>query len=63
MTIYGGTINGGRIDSYNDHRITMAFAIAALCASGEVQIDGHESINKSYPGFFKDYTHAGGKIS
>ena len=63
MTIYGGTIKGGRVDSYNDHRITMAFAIAALCASGEVQIDGHESINKSYPGFFKDYTHAGGKIS
>ena len=56
-------MTGGRVDSFNDHRITMAFAMAALVAEGEIEIDGHESINKSYPGFFGDYEQAGGKIS
>lgn len=63
MTIYGGAFAGGSVDSYNDHRITMAFAMAALCASGSVLISGEDSINKSYPKFFEDYTLAGGKIS
>lgn len=62
MAICGGSIKGGRVDSFNDHRITMAFAVAALQADGEVIISGEESINKSYPKFFEDYEKAGGKI-
>ena len=63
MTIEGGAFSGGCVDSYNDHRIPMAFAMAALCASGAVDISGENSINKSYPKFFEDYVLAGGKIS
>lgn len=62
MTICGGSIKGGSVDSFNDHRITMAFAVAALQADGEVIISGEESINKSYPKFFEDYEKAGGNI-
>lgn len=48
----------GRVDSYNDHRIAMSAAIAALaCSDGDskVIIDGAEAVNKSYPHFFEDY--------
>lgn len=47
------------IDSYNDHRIVMAAAIAALLAKGPVTILGAEAVNKSYPDFFKDLISLG----
>jgi 3-phosphoshikimate 1-carboxyvinyltransferase len=40
------------IDSRSDHRIAMAFAVAALIAEGETQIDGSESVAISFPEFF-----------
>jgi len=42
------------IDSYHDHRIVMAAAIAALQTDGEVVITNAQAVNKSYPGFFDD---------
>ena len=55
MTIYGGRVlNGAAIDSYGDHRIAMAFAIAGLFADGETIIRDAECIAVSYPGFEKD---------
>ena len=39
------------IDSFGDHRIAMAFAIAGLFASGETVIRNTECVNTSYPGF------------
>ena len=55
MTIYGGRLlNGAAIDSYGDHRIAMAFAIAGLFADGETIIRDAECIAVSYPGFEKD---------
>lgn len=53
MEIAGGKINGGEVDSHNDHRIAMACAIAALNAGGEVKIRNPECVSKSYPGFFE----------
>lgn len=58
-----GKLHGGVIDSYGDHRIVMAAAIAALCCDGEIIIKGAEAVEKSYPGFFKDYTDLGGKMN
>jgi len=40
------------LDSYNDHRIAMALSIAALKATGESYISGHECIGISYPDFY-----------
>lgn len=47
------------IDAYNDHRIVMAAAIAALKAGGPVTIEGAEAVNKSYPAFFDDLLSLG----
>jgi 3-phosphoshikimate 1-carboxyvinyltransferase len=45
-------LNGATIDSHGDHRIAMAFSVAALRATGETVIDGSECVAISYPGFF-----------
>lgn len=52
MKIFGGEINGGKIDSHGDHRIAMACAIAALNAKNKVKIKNPECVSKSYPEFF-----------
>lgn len=55
MDIPGGqTLRGGIIDSGLDHRIAMAFSIAALRAEGETEIHGAEAAAVSFPEFF-DY--------
>ncbi|WAC18521.1 3-phosphoshikimate 1-carboxyvinyltransferase [Luteolibacter sp. SL250] len=52
MEIEGGApLHGATIDSFGDHRIAMAFAIAGLFASGETVIRNVECVNTSYPGF------------
>ena len=53
MDIPGGqTLRGGVIDSGMDHRIAMAFSIAALRAEGETEIRGAETASISFPEFF-----------
>ena len=48
----GQELHGAEIDSFGDHRIAMAFAVAALKAKGETLIRGAESAAISYPAFF-----------
>jgi 3-phosphoshikimate 1-carboxyvinyltransferase len=45
-------LHGAKIDSGGDHRIAMAFAVAALKASSETHISGEESVAISFPQFF-----------
>ena len=55
MIIHGGKpLHGAVLDSHNDHRIAMSFAIAALAAAGNTQIRDAECVNISYPGFYRD---------
>ncbi len=54
---------GGRVPSHNDHRIAMTAAIAAAVSDGDIEIDGFEAINKSYPDFARDLASVGGKIT
>ena len=55
LRILGGRpLHGAVIDSHDDHRIAMTFAIAALCSQGETKIQGRECVNISYPAFYKD---------
>jgi 3-phosphoshikimate 1-carboxyvinyltransferase len=51
MIIQGGTIGSGTVNSHDDHRIAMAFAMAALRAEGDIQIDDCDNVNTSFPGF------------
>jgi 3-phosphoshikimate 1-carboxyvinyltransferase len=48
----GQKLHGATIDSGSDHRIAMAFSIAALRAEGETLIQGAESVAISFPEFF-----------
>jgi len=48
----GQTLHGASIDSGNDHRIAMAFSIAALRAEGDTEIQGAEAAAISFPEFF-----------
>lgn len=53
LSVSGPTqLRGARIDSHGDHRIAMAFSIAALIADGETEIDGSECVGISFPEFF-----------
>jgi 3-phosphoshikimate 1-carboxyvinyltransferase len=49
----GQTLRGAELDSFDDHRIAMAFAVAALRAEGETLIRGSECAAISYPAFFE----------
>lgn len=54
LTVPGGQdLHGAEIDSEHDHRIAMAFAIAALRAKSESVIHGAEAAQISFPEFFK----------
>src|SRR6266403_806507 len=47
----GAPLIAGRLKSYGDHRIAMAFAVAGMFADGETIIDDTDCIATSYPGF------------
>lgn len=51
ISIAGGKPRGAVIETYNDHRIAMSFAILGLAASG-MRIAGEDCVGKSFPGFW-----------
>lgn len=55
--------SGGTVDSYKDHRLVMAAAVAATCASDMVWIKDPVAVEKSYPSFFEDYVNLGGTVN
>jgi 3-phosphoshikimate 1-carboxyvinyltransferase len=48
----GQKLHGASLESFGDHRIAMAFAVAALAAEGETEIKGADAAVISYPEFF-----------
>lgn len=55
FTIHPGRrLSGGSVDAHGDHRLAMAFAVAALGATGPTEIAGDEVVAVSYPSFFAD---------
>ncbi|MDR0914826.1 MAG: 3-phosphoshikimate 1-carboxyvinyltransferase [Oscillospiraceae bacterium] len=52
----------GKAEGKNDHRIVMATAIAALLCDGKTTVTDSESIEKSYPTFWDEYTRLGGRL-
>lgn len=53
-------LRGGVVNSFQDHRIAMAAAVAACSCMQEVIIQEAEAVQKSYPDFFIDYQMLGG---
>lgn len=62
LTVTGGGLRGGcEVSGYNDHRIVMSMAVAALICEEPVVIRGAEAVSKSYPDFFDEYRRLGGR--
>jgi 3-phosphoshikimate 1-carboxyvinyltransferase len=59
IVIQGGSFGGGTVESHGDHRIAMAFAIAALRASDEIVIRDCRNVATSFPGFVDLANRAG----
>jgi len=57
FTIYPKKIyTGGQINTFNDHRIAMSFAVVGTAIPGII-IDNPECVSKSYPNFWKDFNY------
>ena len=51
LVIHGGNPKGATIDTYNDHRLAMAFSILGAFA-GDTVINGAECVAKTFPGYW-----------
>lgn len=54
LIIEGGNPHGAEIETYNDHRIAMSFAILGLKVPG-IKIKAPDCVNKSFPGFWDEF--------
>ena len=63
MVIHGGALGGGCVDSHGDHRVAMAFAIAALRAGGPVTVADCANVDTSFPGFAASAAACGLRIT
>ena len=55
LVIHGKSqLQGGNVDSHNDHRIAMTLAIAGTLARNSIDIASAEAVAKSYPEFWQD---------
>jgi 3-phosphoshikimate 1-carboxyvinyltransferase len=52
LDIEGGKPHGAEIETYDDHRMAMSFAIAGLAVPG-IKIKGERCVDKSFPGFWE----------
>jgi 3-phosphoshikimate 1-carboxyvinyltransferase len=53
VVIQGGRLGGGLVESHGDHRIAMAFAMAALRAQRKIEIRDCANVDTSFPGFVR----------
>ena len=63
IVIEGGDLDGGEVDSRGDHRIAMAFSVAALRARNEICILDCANVNTSFPGFAEKARQVGFRIT
>jgi len=55
-------LKGGIVNSWNDHRIAMAMAIASIRCTEKLIIQDSGAVKKSYPDFYEDFKSLGGKV-
>ena len=56
-------LSGGKIDSFNDHRIAMSASVASAVSDSKVIITGAEAVAKSYGDFFEELRNLGAEIN
>jgi 3-phosphoshikimate 1-carboxyvinyltransferase len=62
FTLEARPLTGGTVDAAGDHRLAMAFAIAATRAAAPTTILGASSVDVSYPGFFGELARLTGDV-
>ncbi len=64
MIIHGGmTLNGGKVNGYNDHRIVMSASILSCLCKSNVEITDSNAVEKSYPDFWSCFNKMGGNVN
>jgi len=63
MVITGGQLGGGTVHTHHDHRIAMAFSIAALRASAPIYIENCDNVATSFPNFVELAQRAGMQLA
>ena len=63
IIIQGGNIGSGEVESHDDHRIAMSFAMAALVSDGPVTINECSNVATSFPSFLDLANQSGLKIN
>lgn len=63
IQVLPGSLRGGEVLAHHDHRIAMAFAVAALRAREPVTIRGCGCVAKSFPGFFSMLEQLGARVT
>lgn len=60
--IEGGELSGGTVESHDDHRIAMAFAVASLRSTGTITVNDCANVATSFPGFVELAQSVGIKV-
>jgi len=63
LSIKGGELRGGKVQSFGDHRIAMAFSIAGLAGAGEIVLEEVSCVEISFPGFYRQLQDLTGLIT
>ena len=64
LIIYGnGKLNGGTVESYNDHRIAMSAFVASAICENDIILKDAKAMDKSYPSFMEDFISIGGEVN
>jgi 3-phosphoshikimate 1-carboxyvinyltransferase len=62
LVVPGLGLRGGTAHAHGDHRLAMAFAVAALAADGPCEVDGMEASDVSFPGFVRTLVSLGASV-
>lgn len=62
LHIRKSALKGAEVYSYNDHRMVMSLAVAAMNAEGETVISSTECVSKTFPSFLSDFQALGANI-
>ena len=62
LVIEGGPLNGSMLNTYHDHRMSMALSVAALGAKTPSQLTDIKCVDKTYPSFLEDFEALGAQV-
>lgn len=61
LTIHGGVLRGGAVETQGDHRLAMSAALASCADCEVVTLDNDACVRKSYPRFWEDFARLKGE--